>query len=124
MLVNLQAAEGEGDTAGDGVPDVGRGVEGKGPVGLGRVDSEGALAVEGGRVEAAGLHRVVELADRTGQPFGVDAERAASSGIVSDSALETWGILYSSRSSAVVFASNSWKAAPWGRVSISRPYLA
>ena len=50
LVVYLEAAEGEGDAAGDGVAQVGGRVDGQGPVGLGGLDALGVLSVEDGGV--------------------------------------------------------------------------
>ena len=73
--VDLDAAKGEADAAGHGVAGVRRGVDGLGPVALGRGDAHRAPSVLDGRVvRNIGLHRRVELFNRLDQPGWVDVQ--------------------------------------------------
>src|SRR5262249_38120725 len=75
VAVDPQPAEGERDPAGDREGEVGRAVEGRGPVALRRVDADGALAVLDRRVESAWLDGGVARFDRPLEPGRLDADR-------------------------------------------------
>src|SRR6266571_227198 len=74
LAVYLDAAEGEGDTAGCRVHHIRGRVYGEGPVGLGGLQAEGTLGVFYSGVEVAPLHGGVECLHRVHQGIGGDVQ--------------------------------------------------